>query len=109
MFELIKTGNQRSEAQSILNECHSVQFLLNGKLPSYLFKLRNNSSNKPYILVKQDSFVFKELKVGDVLNMQYNRPESLGSGKTFKTIITSKIPHNRYNGHSIIELSIINN
>ena len=109
MFELIKTGNQRSDAQSILNECYSVQFLLNGKLPSYLFKLRNNSSNKPYILVKQDSYVFRELKVGDVLDMRYNPSGSLGGGKTFKTIITSKIPHNRYNGHSIIELSIINN
>ena len=109
MFELIKIGNQRSEARGILNECHSVQFLLNGKLPSYLFRLRNNSSNKPYILVKQDSFVFKELKVGDVLNMEYNRPESLGSGKTFKTLITSKMPHNCYNGHSMVELSIINN
>ena len=109
MLELIKTGNQRSEAQSILNECHSVQFFLNGKLQSYLFKLRNKSSSKPYILVKQDSFVFKELKVGDVLDMRYNPSGSLGGGKTFKTIITSKIPHNRYNGHSIIELSIINN
>ena len=92
-----------------MNECYSVQFLLNGKLPSYLFKLRNNSSNKPYILVKQDSYVFRELKVGDVLDMRYNPSGSLGGGKTFKTIITSKIPHNRYNGHSIIELSIINN
>jgi hypothetical protein len=109
MFELIKTGNQRSGAQNILNECHSVQFFLNGKVPSYLFKLRNNSSSKPYILVKQDSSVFKELKVGDVLDMEYNRPESLGGGKTLKTIITSKSPHNSYNGHSIVELSIINN
>jgi hypothetical protein len=109
MFELIKTGNQRSDAQSILNECYSVQFLLNGELPSYLFKLRNNSSNKPYILVKQDSYVFRDLKVGDVLDMEFNPPRSLGGGKTFKTIITSKIPHKHYNGHSIVELSIINN
>jgi hypothetical protein len=109
MLELIKTGNQRSEAQSILNECHSVQFFLNGKLQSYLFKLRNKSSSKPYILVKQDSFVFKELKVGDVLDMEYHRPESLGGGKTFRTVISSKAPHNRYTGHFIIGLSIINN
>lgn len=109
MFELVKTGDQKSEAQRTLNECHCVQFFLNGKLPSYLFKLRNDSSSKPYILVKQDSFVFKELNVGDVLDMEYHRPESIGDGKTFKTIISSKTPHNRYIGHSIVELSIINN
>jgi hypothetical protein len=109
MFVSVKTGDQASEAQRILNECHSVQFFVDGKLISYLFKLRNDSSSKPYILVKQDSSVFNELNVGDVLDMEYHRPESIGDGKTFKTIISSKTPHNRYTGHSIVELSIINN
>jgi hypothetical protein len=41
--------------------------------------------------------------------MEYNQSESLGGGKLFKTLITSKIPHDHYTGHSIIELSIIGN
>ena len=109
MFVFVNTGDQAPEAQRILNECYSVQFFVNGRLTSYLFKLRYDSSSKPYILVKQDSIVFKELNVGDVLDMEYHRPESIGDGKTFKTIISSKTPHNRYIGHSIVELSIINN
>ncbi len=117
MFELIKIGNQtvndpaecRSEAKTILNGYYSVQFCLNGKGLSYLFRLRNKASNKPYILVKKNSSVFNELKVGDILDMEYNQSESLGSGKFFKTLITSKIPHDSYTGHSIIELSIIDN
>lgn len=117
MFELIKIDNQsvndltdcRSEAKTLLDEYYSVQFFLNGKVPSYLFKLRNNSSRRPYILVKQDSFVFKELNVGDILEMEYNQAESSGNGKLLKTLITSKNPHNRYTGHSIVELSIIDN
>ena len=117
MFEFIETKNnniidlagRRLNAEIILGKYHSVQFFLNGSGLCHLFRLRNNTSNKPYILVKQDSSVFKELKVGDILDMEYNRPESLGGGKTFKTIITSKAPHNSYNGHSIVELSIINN
>ena len=36
-------------------------------------------------------------------------PGTLGSGKTFKTLITSKIPDDHYTGYSIVELSIINN
>jgi hypothetical protein len=117
MFELIKIGNQmvndaaefRPKAKTILNGYYSVQFYLNGKGPSYLFRLRNKISNKPYILVKKDSSVFNELKVGDILDMEYNHSESLGGGKIFKTLITSKFPHDSYTGHSKIELSIIDN
>ena len=117
MFKLIRIGNHnvndladcRSEAKTILDGYYSVQFFLNGKKPSYLFRLRNKTSNKPYILVKKDSFVFNELKVGDILDMEYYQSESLGGGKLFKTLITSKIPHDSYTGHSIVELSIIDN
>ena len=117
MFELIKIGNQmvndlaecKHEKKAILGWYYSVHFFLNGKRPSYLFRLRNKTSNKPYILVKKDSSVFNELKVGDILDMEYNRSESLGGGKTFKTLITSKIPHDHYTGYSIVEFSIINN
>ena len=117
MFELIKIGNHkvidldeyRFKAKFILGEYHSVQFSLNGNGLSHLFRLRYNDSNGAYILVKQDSSVFKELKVGDFLDMEYNRSESLGGGKTFKTLITSKIPDDHYTGYSIVELSISNN
>ena len=116
MFELVMIGDESvndlvehgSEAKTILEDYHSVEFFLNDKGPTYLFKLRNISSNGPCILVKQDSSVFKKLKVGDILDMEYNQPESLG-GKLFKTQIASKNSHDRYTGHSIVELSIIDN
>ena len=117
MFELIKIGNHkvidldeyRFKAKFILSGYHSVQFILNGSELSYLFRLRFNISDRPYILVKQDSPVFKQLKVGDLMDIEYNRSKPLGGGKTFKTLITSKIPHDQYKGYSIVELSIINN
>jgi len=117
MFELIKIGNhnvidlaeRRFKAKIVSGEYHSVQFFLNGSGLSHLFRLRYNNSNGPYVLVRQNSSVFKELKVGDLLDMEYNRSESLGGRKTFKTLITSKIPHDSYTGHSIVELSIIDN
>jgi len=99
----------RLEAKTILDEYYSVQFFLNGKGPSYLFRLRNNSSSRPYILVKQNSSVFNELEIGDVLDMEYNQHKSLGASKLLKTLITSKLPHDRYTVHSIVELYIIEN
>ena len=118
MFNFIETENnsqtdlvarRRFKAKFILGEYHSVQFFLNGSGLSHLFRLRYNTSNGAYILVKQDFSVFKELKIGDLMDMQYNRPESAGEGETFKTLITSKIPHDQYKGYSVVELSIINN
>lgn len=117
MFELVMIGNEsandladcRPEAKTVLDEYYSVQFFLDDKGPTYLFKLRNISSDRPCILVKQDSSVFKELKVGDILDMEYNQPESLGAGRLFKTQIASKRSHDRYSGHSIVELFIIDN
>lgn len=113
MFNLVMLGNYnvndldecRLEEKNILNGYHSVQFYLNGNC--YLFRLRNKSSNQPYILVKKDSSVFNELKVGDILNMEYNHFQSLGAGKLLKTLIASKRSHDHYKGHSIVELSII--
>ena len=117
MFELSEAGNQsaidlaeyRSKAKTILDEFYSVQFFLNGKGIIYQFKLRNTSSNRPCILVKKDSLVFTELQVGDILDMKYNNPKSSDASRLFKTQITSKNPHDRYTGHSIVELSIIDN
>jgi hypothetical protein len=115
MFKLIKIGNQSindlseygSEEKTILDEFYSVHFFLNCNEPSYIFKLRNIPSKRPSILVKRDSSVFRELNVGDILDMEYSQSGSLGDSKIFKTLITSKIPHDRYKGHSIVELSII--
>jgi hypothetical protein len=117
MFELVMIGNKslndlaefRTEAKTILNEFYSVQFFLNDKEILYQFKLRNISSNGPCILVKQDSPVFTELQVGDILDMEYSKSESLGASKLFETKITSKNPHDCYTGHSIVELTIIDN
>ncbi|MGA7146221.1 MAG: hypothetical protein WBY47_17105 [Desulfobacterales bacterium] len=117
MFTLVITENEsvndsvacRSQEKPISDEYYSVQFFINGKGPGYLFKLRTISSNRPCILVKHDSSVFKELRVGDILDMEYIPPESFGVGTLLKTRITSKIPHDRYSGHSIVELSVIDN
>ena len=109
-----KTGTEnfagnKEESKTILDKYYSVQFSLSRMDPAYLFKLRDISSNGLCILVKQDSTVFRQLKEGDVLDMEYNPKQSSAPIKIFKTQITSKNNYNHFKGHSLVELKIIEN
>jgi hypothetical protein len=104
---LNKSKESKSESRDILNKYYSVQFTVNDSGPAYLFKLRDISSNGICILVKEDSSVLNQLQVGDILNMEYNQPESLNSSRSLKTQITSKYPHYHIAGHILVELSIV--
>ena len=97
----------RSELRTILDKYYSVQFSLSKMDPAYLFKLRNISGNGLCILVKQDSSAFKQLNVGDILNMEYNPAESSDPTKLLKTQITSKNCYDRFKGHSLVELKVL--
>ena len=102
-------AESKDESRTILDKYYSVQFSLSKMDPAYLFKLRNISDNGLCILVKQDSSAFKQLNVGDILNMEYNPTESSGPIKLLKTQIASKNCYDRFKGHSLVELSIIDN
>lgn len=99
-------GNE-DESRTILDQYYSVQFSLSKMDPTYLFKLRNISDNGLCILVKQDSSAFKQLKVGNVVDMEYNPTESSGPTKLLKTQITSKNCYDRFKGHSLVELKVL--
>jgi len=99
-------GN-KDELRTILDKYYSVQFSLSKMHPAYLFKLRNISGNGLCILVKQDSSAFKQLNVGDILNMEYNPAESSDPTKLLKTQITSKNCYDRFKGHSLVELKVL--
>ena len=102
-------AESKGESRAILDQYYSVQFTLSKMDPTYLFKLRNLSDNGLCILIKQDSTAFKQLNVGDVLDMEYKPTESSGSSKMLKTKITSKNCFDRFRGHSLVELTIIEN
>jgi hypothetical protein len=94
-------------SRHILDNYYSVQFSLNDMGPIYLFKLRNISLNGPCILVKENSSVFKQLEVGDILHMKFNPMELSVPNKLLKTKIISKNSHDLFTGHSLVGLSII--
>lgn len=110
MGEKNSTNNlaeNKAVSRHILDNYHSVQFSLNDMGPIYLFKLRNISLSGPCILVKEDSSVFKQLEVGDILHMEFNPPELSIPNKLLKTRIISKNSHGLYTGYSLVGLSII--
>ena len=110
MGEKISTNNlaeSKAVSRYILNNYYSVQFSINDMGPIYLFKLRNISLNGPCILIKEDSKVFKQLEVGDILHMEFKPPELSVPNKLLKTQIISKNSHDLFMGHSLVGLSII--
>jgi hypothetical protein len=100
-------AENRIESRNILDKFFSVQFSLNCRGPVYLFKLRDTSTNEPCILVKEDSCVFEQLAVGDTLYMEYNSPGLSKPNKLLKTQIISKNSHDRFTGHFLVGLSIV--
>ena len=100
-------AESKAVSRYILDNYYSVQFSLNDKGPIYLFKLRDISFKGPCILVKEDSSVFKQLEVGDILHMEFNPPELSVPNKLLKTRIISKNSHDLFTGHSLVGLSII--
>lgn len=100
-------AENKAVSRYILDNYYSVQFSLNDMGPIYLFKLRNISLSEPCILVKEDSSVFEQLEVGDILDMKFNPMELSVPNKLLKTKIISKNSHDLFTGHSLVGLSII--
>ena len=107
----VTNNSVRSEStqRNILDKYYSVEFSPNGKGPVYLFKLRDISLKGLCILVKENSAILKGLKVGDILNMEYNSLESSGFTEIFKTKIRyiSKTYQGRFTEDYLVGLSII--
>jgi len=110
MGKRISTNNfpeSKTVSRYILDNYYSVQFSLNEMGPIYLFKLRNISLNGPCIMVKEDSSIFEQIEVGDILHMEFKPPELSVPNKLLKTRIISKNSHDLFTGHSLVGLSII--
>ncbi len=102
-----RSAERKSKSRTILDKFYSVQFSLNDMGPTYLFKLRDIPLNGLCILVKEDSSVLKKLKVGDILDMEYNTPGLSNSSKLLKTQVSSKNCPDHFIGHYLVGLSII--
>lgn len=102
-------SDKRSKTRSMAGEYSSVEFSTEKEAFSYQFKVRDVAPSGMGILVKEDSFAFKSLKVGDVLKMKYY-PLNLSDPPDY---LQTEIKHitkdetGRFRGHYLIGLSIL--
>jgi PDZ domain-containing secreted protein len=95
---------------SFTNQYYCGEFLINGLNMLYQFKIWNIATdNAMFTLVKEDSDIINNLKVGDVVDMKYYSTNSLYPTENFNTEIKfiNKDDRGRFKGHYRIGLAIV--
>lgn len=100
---------RRSESRNVIEKYYSVDFSIGDESYLYQFKIWDLSEKGMCLLVKEDSSVLKYLKVGDMVNMKYYKPDSSDPGDYLKTKIVhiTKDEAGRFKGHFMIGISIM--
>jgi len=104
-----KSIDRRSEPRSIVDEYSSVEFSVSGIAFTFQFKIWETSLSGMSIMVKEDSAILDDLKVGDILDMKYYPAKLSGDPIILKTEIKhiTKDVIERIKGHFLIGLSVL--
>lgn len=95
-------GESRSESQSP----GSVEFIPGNNEIVYHFKLKDFSSKGLGILVRKDSKVLKNIKIGDILSMRYHPDKATVNPVVHQTQIKhiSEPEPGKHQGHMLVGL-----
>ena len=90
---------------------HSVEVPMEEMPLAYQFKLWRNDHNSLFLLVKENSDILRQLKVGHVLPMKYYGSNALAQSEIKNTQINNIVneQQGRFRGHHRVELTIIDN
>ncbi len=104
-------SKRRSERASITDQYYSLEFSIKKSVFVYQFKIWDISPKGICVLVKEDSGLLNQLKVGDILDLKYYRTDPLKSAEYLKTEITyiTKDDTGRFKGVYLVGLSILEN
>lgn len=99
----------RSERDKQVHWSYRVEFSVDGSDIGYQFKIWNKSPNYMCFLVKQNSGLLPELKVGDILNLRCYYTDSYFPSEYLETAIQhiTKKDEGRFKGHYIVGLEIL--
>lgn len=102
-------GERRSEARSVPEKYTSVELWSGALAPAYVFRIRDLSPTGMGILIKEESEVIKELKVGGEIILAYrtsNREEAPRNLRTRIMHVTKK-DEGSLKGHYLVGLCIL--
>jgi hypothetical protein len=102
---------RRSESRKEVDQYYSVEFTINGLDLSYQFRIWNAASKSMCVLVREDSEILPQLKVGEVFNMKYYASNSFYPPEHLETAIRhiTKDDQGRFKGHYLVGLEILEN
>lgn len=105
-YPVIANDQQNFDLES---NYYSVEFALNAPHPVYQFKLWHSDQNSLFFLVKENSAILSQLKVGRVMPMKYYSDETLRPTKVHKTQINqiTNETQGRFRGHCRIKLEFV--
>jgi hypothetical protein len=100
--------DRRGEPRIQADEVYAVELACSGLPFTYKFRIWNLSSKGTCIVVRDDSAVLKEIKVGDVLEMKYYTPETPDLPECLGTEIKhiTKDEAGRFKNHTLVGLQI---
>lgn len=100
--------DRRGEPRIEADEVYTVELACSGLPFTYKFKIWNLSSKGTCIVVRDDSAVLKQIKVGDVLEMNYYMTGTPTLPKCLGTEIRhiTKDEGGRFKNHTLVGLHI---
>jgi hypothetical protein len=106
---LKESGEKRAEPRRVLTQYRSVEIDSRKDLPLFQFQLRDISPSGVGILVKADSKFLGHIKVGQVVNMQYNPKNPHDSPRQMTTEIRhiTNLDEGPFRGHFLVGFAIL--
>jgi hypothetical protein len=101
----------RTVATSFHANYHRVEFVLNSPHPIYQFKLWRSQGSCAFLLVKDNSELLPQLKVGAIVPMKYMSDSTTVQTEIRNTRINRIVDEQqgRFQGHHRVELAIVAN
>ena len=101
--------DRRGEPRTRIDEVYTVELAYSSLPFIYMFKIWNLSSKGTCIVVRDDSEVLKQVKVGDVLEMKYYKTDTSSRPECLETEIKhiTKDDGGRFKNHTLVELKIL--
>jgi hypothetical protein len=101
--------DRRGEPRIEADEIYTVELACAGLPYPYKFKIWNLSSKGTCIVVRNDSAVLKQIKVGDVLELKYYTADTPKLSKCFGTEIKhiTKDEEGRFRNHTLVGLQVL--